>query len=222
MKAIFTIAIIFLSAFHADIFCQFDDPENGAYRNHMDFNNNRPVAECDFRLIKKNNKKVPNLYRVLANDGCLKTKTIKKTIWGIYYNRSFYLNVEKLGMMDGFIKIDSIMEYSYFKGIPTMTLNQKERFNTSAILFGSTGRTITGITIAVENKDKIHYVLNMHTGMINLLTKDYLIRILEPFSELLSDFYLEENSSSIEVLLEYLEKLNKREQIKAKTKHLSL
>jgi hypothetical protein len=110
------------------------------------------------------------------------------------------------------------LQYSYFKGIPSMTLDQKERLNRSSVVFGATGSTLTGITIAVENKDKIHYVLNMHTGMINLLTKEYMIRILEPYGELLSYFYLEEKSSSIKVLLEYLDRVNKKEQIKAKDK----
>jgi len=209
MNALLTITIIFLSVFNTDILCQVDDQKNGAYRNHLDFYNNRPFAEFNFKLIKKDNLRVPKLYQVISKDGSVKIKTIKKSIWGIYYNGLFYLNAEKLGMINGYIKFDSLSKYCYFKGIPIMTLGQEERLNRSARNHGLTGAAVTGTKIALENKENVHYVLNTQTGMINLLTKEYLLRILETYDELLLYFDFEENNGSIEVLLKYLDLVNK-------------
>ena len=203
--------MLFLSVFYTDIFCQNANHKNGAYRNHLDFQNNRPLTESNFRFIQKDNLRVPKLYHVISKDGSVKTKTIKKIIWGIYYNGSFFLNVEKLGMVNGYIKFDSLTKYCYFKGKPIMTLGQEERLNRSSRDFGLTGAVVTGTRIHIENKEDLHYVLNVQTGMINLLTKNYILRILEPYNELLMYFDFEKDNSSIEVLLKYLDLINKME-----------
>ena len=204
------LVIVLFCIFSNPAFCQYGSTryKNGGYRNHLDFKDNRPFCEPDFIIVKKYNKKIPQLYKVLPHNRSVKKKTIKNEIWGIYDGYAFYLNAYRLGMTEGYIKTEVSGQYSYFKGVPIMTMGQEARLNNAARNYGLSGVLIASLFINSRNKNKVHYVLNLNTGMVNLLTKDYMYRILQSNEELLVEFKNAVNKDSIEVLLRYLNKIN--------------
>lgn len=195
------------------IFGQSDTVKTGAYRNSVEFKKNTPFLESRFIFVKRNIKKVPELYMVKSNDQSITINTINKVIWGIYDGKSFFINAARIGMIKGYIKIERFGKYSYFKGIPIKSIIQKERLNNSSYLFGVTGAIITSAQIAEENRGRVNYILNTETGMVNLLTKDYFLRILQPYPELLNNYQKEENGNSLDTVLKYIDLLNKEETI---------
>lgn len=191
--------------------CQPDSLKNGAYRNSVDFNKNKPLYQSEFTFVKKYHEQIPELYLVKSINPKIQKKIINNVIWGIYYNHSFYLNAKKIGMTEGYIKISDLKIYNYFRGKPIMTLSQRARLNKSIFEWGLTGALLTSAEIEAENKDNIHYVLNIKSGIINLLSKEYMLRLLKLHGELLLNFQIENNNDSIEVFLKYLDLVNKAE-----------
>lgn len=226
MIRIHLISFMLLTLFMSKAFNQFGTIKNGAYLNGTDFNNNKPLFEPEFRYIKKSQKcdfadddiyasiepcnKI-DIYLVKSKNPKIKKKIINKIVWGIYENSSFYLNARKIGMAKGYIKIEKLETYSYFKGKPIKSIYQKYRLKKSAIESGLIGAGITAAIINSENKHNIHYILNMKTGMIHILNKDYLSLIIQPYSDLLLLFNLEDNNERIDVLLEYIDLINKKQ-----------
>jgi hypothetical protein len=210
MKNICLLSVFILITIYSATFGQSDTIKKGAYRNHIDFAKNQPLYESRFYFSKQNNRKIPELYFVRTTDLHISYRKLKKVIWGIYDGGAFYINAGRIGMKEGYIRIEKLERYSYFKGIPIKSLIQKDKLNQSAYMFGATGAVLTSIEIAKENKNKIHYVLNLETGMVNLLTRNYMLMVLQPHPELLNAFQAEENNESIDVLLKYIDLLNKK------------
>ena len=140
----------------------------------------------------------------------LKTRIVNKIIWGIYDGNSLYINAARIGMIKGYIRIEKLGRYSYFKGIPIISISQQDKMNNSAVMFGATGSIITKSQIANENKNNVNYVLNLETGMVNLLNKSYLLLLLDHFPDLIDEYNQEDKNESIEVILKYLDLLNRR------------
>lgn len=208
MKYIISALIFVVSICSTETYSQTDSIKTGAFRNHLDFNNNIPMYECEFVFAKKNDKSIPELHGVTTVNCKVEQKIIDKVVWAIYDGDSFFLNAYKLGMKKGFIRIEKLEMYSYFKGIPVKSLAQQDRFKHSLINFGATGALVTSMKISNENMNNSHYVLNIRSGIINVLDKEYLIRILQPYDDLLFNFQHEEYNESLEVLLQYLDLLN--------------
>jgi hypothetical protein len=204
---------------------QIDTIKDGAYRNIVEFKKNKPKYISDFTFyqkygfdtnnnsdvyLKSDNKIPPKLYGIKSKNPKIKNRIIKKYIWGIYKDKSFYLNVNKLGMTDGYIKIDTLYRYTYFTGLPIMSLKQEHRLNKAAFEFGLIGIGITYAIISNENKNNIHYILNIDTGMIHLFTKNYLMWILESYPELLLEYQNEDKNETLKVMKKYLDLINQK------------
>jgi hypothetical protein len=185
-------------------------PVNGAYRNSVDYNKRTPMMNASqLRITLDYHPRVPDLYKVTPLKRQVKRKTIRKEIWCICVDSNLYLNAERIGMVKGYIKITGLKKYSYFRGIPVKTLYQQARQNDAIINFGVTGALVTEALTQQENQNKIHYVLNTETGMINLFNRNYMLRVLQPHKELLFNFNLEPDYMS--TYLKYLDILNRIE-----------
>jgi hypothetical protein len=205
-----SIAFLSLMSFAKMVYGQPDSLKKGAYRNNVDFNNNKPCYQSEFSFIHKINDKIPELYKVEAINSYPDNEIIAMGIWGIYDGEFFYLNVKRFDMLKGYIRIKIEGPYAYFIGKPIKSLQQKAEIQNSAVMFGMTGAVISNTSINNENKDKVHYVLNFKSGIINLLTKEYLQMILKPYDDLLMHFNQEADCNSLETLKRYLKMLNER------------
>jgi hypothetical protein len=202
-------AIILLTIGVIQIHCQNDTIKVGAYRNILEFNRQIPFYPCHFTFVNVNHDEIPELYNVFSNDKSVNIKNIDNTIWCIYDGNDFYLNAQRIGMTSGYIRFDTLKRYSYFKGIPIKSISQQARIKKSATSFGVRGLIVTGAIVKSENKNNTNYVFNKRNGMVNVLTKDYLITILNSYPDLLAKFQLEGNMDSLNTWLKYLDLIDK-------------
>ncbi len=183
--------------------------KNGAYRNSVDFLNRKPLYTSEFIFKQKSyHPYVDELCRVKARNPRVGKAKLNMNVWGIYVDGAFYLNARRIGLADGFIKIGKLEKYSCFRAPYKLTQDQKIRQQFSAFAFGAAGSAVSEYRIDKENKDKVHYILNYRTGMVNLLTKQYLERILEDNPEISYRFLKEQNQESFDVLFKYIELIN--------------
>jgi len=70
---------------------------------------------------------------------------------------------------------------------------------------------VTFIKIKKENKNRWHRVLDLRKGTVNVLTEEYLFRLLEDDKDLLNSFKNEGTIDSTEILIKYIEMLNDKE-----------
>ncbi len=181
---------------------------NGAYRNSVDFLNHKPLYQADFTFSPKYSKSVPALYYVRASNPQISNQKLFRNVWCIYLDGFFYLNAKRYGMRSGFIRIDSLETFTCFEGQVKNGYLRKERLESSFLMFGVVGYAVTSSRIHSENSGKIHFILNYKTGMVNLLTKNYLIRILQNYTDILLQFNLETEQESFEVLSRYIKMIN--------------
>jgi hypothetical protein len=189
-------------------YSQLDTIPSGAYRNCVDFSNKKILYDYDFKMIKKESRAIPEFYEVKLNSGKINKKALNKLVYCIFDGNNFYLNLNRYGMANGFVNLGKPMEYCYFKGTPIRTVQQDENQLDSYLNYGLFGYAVAHAIISNKNKDHIHYVLEVKKGMIDLLSKNYMLRILEQYPVLLEHFQQEEENESLEVLLKYLDLVN--------------
>jgi len=208
MKKLFL--LIFIGTIFSSVYSQVDTLRPGAYRNRNEFKNHNPSFNCDFTFTKKDNFKIPELYKVTSKNHRLKSSIINKEIWCIYDGDHFYLNAMRIGMKKGFIKFESIGKYLYFQGIAPRSLSQDDAVLNSTMAFGLTGWAVSNVIINSQNKQNNLFVYSTATGMINYLTSKFVTLILRPYAELSMKFELEEDKDSAETLVRYLDLINEQ------------
>ena len=185
---------------------------NGAYMNSVDLAVNKTLYDCEFQIKLKKNIKGVDLYKITPVDLLIGNKIMKNQVWAIYKNGVFYINAFRLGMdKKGFIKIDKLGKYSYFKGLPILSLAERDKVKKSGVNYGLIGAAVSSAQVAEQNKGKVHYILNLKTGITNLLTRDHLLRLLKPHPSLLKAYEAEEKNRTLEVVLKYLDLINEEE-----------
>jgi len=114
MKMNGIIVFVFCLAYPSFSFCQFDSTYKvdsiipGAYRNAMDFNNNRVLYENEFLFTFNTIQFSAGTYEVTSTNPKIKSKDIKYSIWIIYDGEYLYLNGTRQGVKSGYIKIDKL------------------------------------------------------------------------------------------------------------------
>ncbi len=182
----------------------------GGYRNIVEFKRKTPTYRSSFTFKKKEHPMIPELFYAKSNDRKIKGSILKKSIFIIYTGEKYYINAERIGMVPGYIKIDTLRHYSYFKGKPIKTAFQQEKNKNAFFYYGVAGYAISSAETYSEISGNIYYVFNSETGSVNLLNRQYLSLILQPYSELDLKYQIETNKDSLDVMLDYLDLLNKR------------
>lgn len=207
----FALLTVFLLVNTLFTYGQYDTLSNGAYRNIVDFNYNNPLYTCEFEFVNQKNRKIPELFSVSSPNKKIKAKSFRFEIKFIKTDSIIYLNTARLGMIEGYVKIHPIQTYCYFRGIPIFSINQNNSIKNSAAAFGFIGGASKSVKVKKEIENNIHYVFNLKSGMTNLLTKEYMLRLLESepeYAYLLKMFENEANNDSNEICRKYLEFVN--------------
>ncbi len=184
----------------------------GAYRNCVDFRNSITIcsdSDLVFKLKKK--AKIDFLYKVKSSRKGIKRSTLNNGIWGIVHDGNFYLNARRIGMANGYIKIYISGNFLYFKGLPLKHPAQNVSLANTAISYGLIGAAVESAYVITKTKHMVHYILNLNSGMVNLLTENYVKRVLQAYPSLLMEFEQDESTNSISRLKSYIEKVNKLE-----------
>lgn len=213
-KRIFLAAILL---FPSMLFGQSKPKIATAYKNHVDFLNDSPLVSASFIFIPDEGR---NFYCVIDDKSDtlrIKNKEIKYSIWIIKDGEDLYVNSSRLGLADGYIRLESGHKYYYIMSEPKMTIAQQEKlrstnqfnnFPTSSVpidLLGITVETANHIKVKKELKRQRHRVLVIEEGFTRQLTKEFIEDHLLAYPILLEEFEKEPDQNDIEILKTYLE-----------------
>lgn len=124
--------------------------------------------------------------------------------WGLVRNDTLYIWYSG----SRFIKAEEQGRVCYFKGPPYVTEGQRMAIRDNYFWFGNLAGAMTATDIYAQVKDRIHYVLEIQTGRLHPLGVGRMRIILADNPALLAAFERETQPPSVEVMLDYLRKLN--------------
>lgn len=205
------ILLAFIGFAFSSVYCQVNTLRPGAYKNRNEFKNHNPSFDCDFTFKKKDDLKIPKLYKVTSKNHNIKRSTINKEILCIWDGDYFYLNSKRIGMKMGFIRFEAYGKYLYFQGIPQRAFSQDDAVLNSTMAFGLAGWAVSSAVINSQNKKNNLFVYSSKTGVTNYLTSKYVAMILRPYTELSMKFELEEDKDASRVLIRYLNLINEQD-----------
>jgi hypothetical protein len=115
--------------------------------------------------------------------------------------------------LNGYSKVELLGKYSFLRpAFPSnpKTLKQLGLKNDPhyGFMFGAIGGAIEGAKLAVK---RISLIYDMESGEKMILSKTNVLRLLDKFPDLKTEFISENNLESEDVLLKYLQKINDRE-----------
>ncbi len=208
MRKILLITISLLSSLLS--FTQIESTVAKAYRNQVDFKNEKPLYETRFKYKLKESSKFHDVYKIKSKELRIKRKDIKYSIWIISDGDYLYLNSKRHGFQGGYIKFKKGRNYYYFHAKPVLSVSQKNKIKRSTETFRITGYTVTVLNVNKENNKGEHNVLNLKKGTTDILTQKYIRDLLINYSELSEEFNNNKNNDKLEVLKSYLEIINKK------------
>lgn len=180
-----------------------------AYRNVVDFRNDKPLYVAKFRYLL-NTSCSYDIYEVKADHIRLSKKEIKYGIWLISDGDFLYFNAGRHGFKPGYVKLRKGGNYYYFYSEPTLSVSQRKRILNSGYQYGTIGSIVSASKVNKENIRFQHNVLDLKKGTSDILTIQYIQKVLKPYSDLLKEFNENENKSDLKVLRMYLIKINER------------
>lgn len=184
--------------------------KTGGYSTLKDFQNNTPNYPDTFIVSPRT---IGDIKAWGGNDYKIESKTVTKQViknsWGIIVNDTLYLNGMGLTGLIWYSKVELFGKYCYLKpSFPVSPKIQKELGLDNeqyGYMFGAVGGAIQGSQMAVK---RIPLIYSLSNGQKMLLSKENILKLLEPQNELKSRFLTESNQDSEETLLKYLKLLN--------------
>jgi uncharacterized protein YxeA len=212
MKRILIILIALLSSF--PIAGQYISiPKNGGYTNLLELKTSSPKYEDTFQVVKRTTGDIKawggNDYKVESSNNQISKEVIKREIIGICKDDSLYLNGIPITGLIWYAKVEILGKYCFLrpaypaspKIIKQLGLKNEPRIGNN---FGAIGGAIEGAKLAMQ---RISIIYNIETGESMLLSKSNILKILDDYPALKSEYVTniqeEENS-----LLEILRKIN--------------
>jgi hypothetical protein len=214
-------ALIFLVIIYHFSSGQTDSTKSGFYYEFSDFQKNQPVQYSEVK-VKKIRKSEIAEYEITIK-GQKKSKELIYRNYGFYFeNNILYYNAYRDGFAYGFIKFTSLKTYNFFIGFSEINSKPDDAnkyvrvadeiygdFNTYKAVPGPLKYYSPGIELPTKAFE--YYVLNLKTGMVNMLNKEYILLLIKPYNDLKASFPSMEYNVSLKVLLKYLNQVNQRE-----------
>lgn len=174
---------------------------SGIYASAEDWLNGRPSREFVPSLRKVLHfVEGYDLFRFNDENGYL----IGSGDWGLVRNDTLYIWYKGAH----FIKAMEQGRICYFKGPPFVTQGQRKAINRNYFWFGMVGGALMSSDIYNQVKDRIHYVLDTHTGRLYPLGVGRMRLILAECPRLLAAFEREAQPPGVSVMLDYVRRLN--------------
>lgn len=184
----------------------------GGYGSSEDFRDGKPLYEGQFDLQKTKHGKIPELYTHKVH-----FVTSNETgIWAIYDGENLFLNIRRLGIYNGFVRIPEPRPYNHFVAMPTSRL---EKLNAGTIAESTLSYMATGVAgmvargdLSNEDNKRVNYLFHLDNGKIYPLTENHMMRVLEPYPRLYNAYRLDSERGNIDIMLFYIEVLNDAEE----------
>ncbi len=187
----------------------------GGYTTLADFQSNTPNYPDTFIVKHRTTLDIKawggNDYKVESMNKTIKTKVIKKQLWGIFVNDTLYLNSLQLTGYNWYSKVELFGKYCFLRpAFPFLSKFQKElgldkNEPNLGFMFGAVGGAIQGAQMAVA---RISLIYCISDGQKMLLSKKNILALLENYPELKANFFNETTQESEDTLLKYLKYLN--------------
>jgi len=200
---IFNILFLGITSYGQDI-----KIKEGAYRNIVDFHKNEPFIENIRFMI--NPTKNEGIYKVRSDSRKINSEVLSFNSWVIYQDSTLFVNLQRLGMGNGFAKILELGRYSLFIGRLAATADQKQRLYKNSFYFGLVGLAASSYIIGNELSDNTIYLLDLKNGMPENLDMKQMQLILRDHEDLYNQYMMENEKESPEIMVEYLRQLNER------------
>lgn len=204
---LFLCAVILLASYASGLGQGDDDWREGCYRGCEDFWKGEVAITGPFAFRAVGGLGLEEHYMVNQVN-----TSIFKNMWAVYQTGDLYLNMDRLGMGRGFVRVKKPRTYTYFTGAPR---NNREERSRRASAYGLAGGLIGGLigvavdeALAPHTTPKVPYLLNLETGQINELTERHMLRILEPYPRLYNAYRIDDGRLETEIALLYIELLN--------------
>jgi hypothetical protein len=191
--------------------CAQDTISAFVYNTSRDFLSDKPNTKT--WLVLEKYKRDSAIYKTFALDKYDDYEILDISIWGFFYDSTLYLNCKRMGMGNGFARIKELGKYAYFRGRPITNAEDLNRMANNSLMFGLIGGIITEEQIRKQIKNNRNYIINLETGVCNLLTKGYIQFILREEKDLLAKFNNEPNQDSIDILITYIKLVNSKYQL---------
>lgn len=205
-----------LTAISVQAFGQDSIPAGG-YLNSNEYKKRSPKYSDTFTLIRRTTGDIKawggNDYKVESSDEQITKNILKKEIWGIQKDDTLYLNALPITGLIWYSKVEISGRYSILN--PAYPINRKilkelgldDPQSGLNYMFGALGGAIQGAKIAMM---RIPLIYDMENDERMLLIEKNVIKILENYPQIKSQFNLEKSEISEELLIKYIVLINEQ------------
>ena len=193
--------------------------EMGSYKNLYDLLNNVPLYQFSFTVSKRTEFNIKmgggNDYKVDSSFEQMQSAIYSK-IFAVFDGENLYINGKHINGGQHYCLVENNQRYLILKaGIPGGLSRRKNLgYDDSMIQTDNIALGITTIGAAVRAAQlaviRLYYIVDCKTGIIKILSKDYLISLLDDYPEIKEQFDLEKDNANLTVLLEYVKKINEK------------
>ena len=190
----------------------------GAYKNLDDLLNNAPQYNNNFIISQRSEFDIKmvagNDFKVISDSGQVKKSNINSKTFAVFDGKSLYLNGKNINGYKHYCLVENNQRFLLLKaGIPGLFKRKELGYENimAQIDFvpigGAVGGAMTGAQLAMV---RLYYVVDCKTGVVKILSKDYLINLLKDYPDMKAEFDKEEDTKNQTVLLKYIKKLNEK------------
>jgi|GEM_PF-3451938 hypothetical protein len=155
--------------------------KEGAFRTCEDFWAGKLLYKGPFEFSYIGTQWLPEHFDEITTFNKLKAKDLIE-IWALYQEDCLFLNLHRLGMGHGFIRLREPRYFTHFIGVP--------------------------MTFTIIKPSKVNCILDLRTGQVNEVTDGHMLRILEPYPKLYNAYRMDTETDKLDIILLYIELLN--------------
>ena len=157
-----------------------------------------------------------NDFKVVSDSKQIKKSDINSKTFAIFDGKNLYLNGNYINGYKHYCLVENNQRYLILKaGLPKLSKRKGLGYDNSMAqtgynpIGGAIGGAMTGAELAMV---RLHYIVDCRTGIVKILSKDYLTSLLKDYPELASQFELEKDVKNQTVLIDYINQINEKQQ----------
>ena len=184
----------------------------GGYRNFEDLRNHQPSVHAVFQAVART---TDDLKMMGGNDYYIKSESegitkdlIQKDLYAVSTSDTLYLNTSVHMLPAGYSK--SLTEGRFLAFRSGFRDKKKGRVMSAAMAMGLTGALIASLSKAKSGIERFLLAMDVSTGKLTLLDRNFLLSILKPYPDLEYQYALEQEQSNEKTLLKYVQMVDKK------------
>jgi len=209
---------LFVIAINISVFGQYpSNLKTGLFNSLEDLMNNNPKFEGRLNVTQRSENDIQlwggNDYKVNTDTLNIK-KSIIKNCFAVFDGNSLYINGKYINDYRPFCKVENNGRFLIVKaGVPSLSKRNSVGYKSSMAKIdyspvgGAIGGAATGAQLAMI---RLIYILDCKSGGVKILTKEYINALLTDYPDLKTEFESKRENDNQIVLLEFLNRINKK------------